>query len=368
MTGTNLTVHQIWYDNHIESDTGSLDPTAVWNTPWTITYIIDVLSKGADDFAPYIMYFDKPAGPAIGQFGPPNAGMDGTFFPMKEGYRYTIVMNMAPGKYYNLTYTWGWREHPPRVQVSEDAIKMMGAPATARSPAVPPKSLAQWEIDTFTDPVTHQFNKDYAIAQIGELAPEKRMWSDFKQALASSSSTQVKQLLADAMLSFDDWQDRTHLPRGVQADPLADVTLLYVNNTIYGSNGQEGFPKWTTRPAQYNVTLFNGDHYEHGYMNVDFGGARGWENQFQAGFNPQDDTPKGMPPSTSTGCTFTFGRHYWWINAGGPWGGIIVDPVEANGTPGKTKVQLNLNFDPPKRLKLYQFDPLHHDVAVFSLH
>ena len=36
--------------------------------------------------------------------------------------------------------------------------------------------------------------------------------------------------------------------------------------------------------------------------------------------------------------------------------------------PASTKVHLTLNFEPSRRLRLYQFDPLHHDVVVFSLH
>jgi hypothetical protein len=36
-TGGNVAVHPIWYDQHIESDTAFLDPTAVQNVPWTIT-------------------------------------------------------------------------------------------------------------------------------------------------------------------------------------------------------------------------------------------------------------------------------------------------------------------------------------------
>src|SRR5690606_35002451 len=38
---------------------------------------------------------------------------------------------------------------------------------------------------------------------------------------------------------------------------------------------------WNVRPYNYKVTVYNGDHFPHGYMNVDFGGSRGWENQFQ---------------------------------------------------------------------------------------
>jgi len=41
----------IWYDQHIESDTALLDVSQVVDVPWEITYTIDVLHKGADDFA-----------------------------------------------------------------------------------------------------------------------------------------------------------------------------------------------------------------------------------------------------------------------------------------------------------------------------
>ncbi len=57
-----------------------------------------------------------------------------------------------------------------------------------------------------------------------------------------------------------------------------------------------------------------------------------------------------------------------WPTAGGPNGAIVTPPVAANGTPGQRKVEITLNFDSPERIKLYNFDPFHHDVAVYSLH
>ncbi len=95
----------------------------------------------------------------------------------------------------------------------------------------------------------------------------------------------------------------------------------------------------------------------HGYINVDFGGARGWENQFQSSV-----------AVGGTGCDFTFGRAHWWMIAGGEWGLIDVPPVAADGTLGQHKVEIVLNFEPSSRIRLYQFDPYHHDVAVYSLH
>ncbi len=41
----------------------------------------------------------------------------------------------------------------------------------------------------------------------------------------------------------------------------------------------------------------------------------------------------------------------------------------ANGdTLSEHLIDLTWNFDPSRRLRFYQFDPLHHDVAVFSMH
>jgi len=35
---------------------------------------------------------------------------------------------------------------------------------------------------------------------------------------------------------------------------------------------------------------------------------------------------------------------------------------------GVGKFYLNMNHTPSKRLKMYNFDPLHHDIAVWSIH
>jgi hypothetical protein len=355
--GGNVDVHQVWYDGHIESDTALLDPSTVPDVPWTITYTVDCLHRCHDDFAPFVMYFDAP--PPGAMFGPPHVAMDQTFFPMADGTRNVFKLKMAPGKYYNLTYTWGWRVHPPRVQVSENSNKMMGDPL---DPSVLPKTLLQWEIDTFgPNPRASDAAKLAAIGMIGDLAPAKRMWNLLRQA-RTANCKQVAGLMDQALVAYDDWFDRTELPTGAKQleDPNADITLLYVNNTIYGKirgGGWDTWFDWQIRPQVFKVTLFNGDHFVHGYMNVDFGGSRGWENQFV----PTVD-------QGATGCKFSFGRTHWWINAGGPWGGIGVAPVDNHGNPGMHKVELTLNFEPSRRLRLYQFDPLHHDVAVFSIH
>jgi hypothetical protein len=353
--GGNVDVYQAWFDSHIESNAAFIDPSEVLDVPWTITYTVDCLHRCHDDFSPFVMYFDDPALSPPGMPPMPHVAMDQTFFPMEDGTRNVFKLKMTPGKYYNLTYTWGWRLHPPRVQVTENARKVMGG-----------KTLPQWEIDTFGPaPTSSEAAKLAAIAKIGDLAPAKQMWRLLRSARAvDSSHMQVAMYMKEVLDHLDDWLDRTELPKTVRhlVDPGADVTLFYVNNTIYGkvrNGGWDDIPGWNQRPYTYKAKLLNGDYFMHGYMNVDFGGSRGWENQFQSsvGIN-------------GIGCKFSFGRTHWWVNAGGPWGAIVVPPANPADitSVGQHRVEITLNFEPSRRLRLYQFDPLHHDVAVYSLH
>jgi len=84
--GGNVNVHQVWFDTHIESDTAFIDPSDVLGVPWTITYKIDILRRGNDDFSPFAMYFDDPA---LTKPKPPmpHIAMDQTFYNMEEGTR-----------------------------------------------------------------------------------------------------------------------------------------------------------------------------------------------------------------------------------------------------------------------------------------
>jgi hypothetical protein len=353
--GGNVDIHQVWFDTHIESDTAFLDPSDVMEVPWTITYTIDVLSRGNDDFSPFVMYFDDPA---LSKPKPPlpHVAMDQTFYNMEEATRTVFKIKMSLGKYYNLTYSWGWRSHPPRVQVTENGNKMVGG-----------KSLVQWEQSVFGGKT-----KEQAIAQIGDMSPDKRMWAAFRaaqDALAKKDYKGVSLRIGDARAAFRDWRDRTRLPRGVKPDPNSDLTLFYVNNTIYGEfkdGSRIDFPQWSLRGTTLKVTLINGDYFDHAYQNVDFGGARGWENQFQSSVK-----------SGGSGCWFTFGRVHWSMNIpmmlpdGSPFM-IMVPAAKKTGgaadTPGQYKVEITYNYEPSRRLRFYQFDPIHHDVAIFSIH
>lgn len=390
------------------------------NKPWTVTYTVNALHGSRDDFSPTGMFFDCPSKVEVGgtdhfeddeekkacpapseDLGegvvrwskkklPTGFAMDQTFFPMEDGTRTVFKIKMAPPMYYKLTYTWGWREHPPRAQAMENAHQ-----------SIPPhklKPIVWHEFDTFSD------QEATAIAKISDLAPAKRMWRVFGllddllgriETLPDdptddeSWQRQTLALLLDGRNAYLDWLDRGKLPSGFRPDENADLTMLFINNTMYGefARGGQRFHDWrkrielasvvddtTSGPAKVpndnklRVTLINADYFRHGYVNVDFGGLRGWENQF-----------KPTLKTGGAGSFFTFGRFYHRPNVVP--GSISVDPatfeLEVGGAegdvpvkviPGVHRVMIEYNFEPSRRLRFYQFDPLHHDVAIYSIH
>ncbi len=409
LIGGNVNVHQIWYDSFIESDTYCIDPSTVWDVPWTITYTVDTLNRGHEDFAPFVTYFQHPSHPTPNNLPIrlPHIGMDQTFFPMEDGTRTVYEMKMTKGMYFNLTYHWGWRQHPPRVQVHENCLKTIG-----------PKTIPQWEIDVFgEDPRADEAAKLAAIEMIGDLSPAKRMWRAFNKLHDligknnrhhGKKNKKMKRALANAQRAFYQWRDRTALPDGIEIDPESSVTLLQVNNTMYGrvtnmgpgkekGNGLRGRgnpdwsdipdnqmeqPDWTIRPFLLKVKIINGDYYQHAYTAADFGGSRGWENTFQSTLDVGGAGP-----------FFTFGRAHWWMPAGAPIardaennivsGLIPIAPAKRprngrmlnkkyqlrrNVVLGEHNVNITYNHEPSRRLRIYQFDPTHHDVSIWSMH
>lgn len=413
-TECSVDVHQIWGRQSILSDTMFIDPTEALNVTWKVNYTVDITSRGEEDFAPFVVYFDDPQD--VGAPGRNGVAMDATFFPMKIGKRYEFSLDMAPGRFWNLTYHWGWRVHSPRIQAIENARKMPGG-----------KNIVVWENEVFCSELDEDGNCTVfpndsreaqlnAISMIGELAPAKRMWRAFRKLQnfdgggnSAANNPNIQALVAEARAAFDDWTDRTRLPRGFEQDPDAELTMVYVNNTMYGTfkdnvreAAQERWTEWETRGQTLTVKLLNGDYFPHQYMNVDFGGNRGWENVYH-----------NTLPIGGQGPWFTFGRAYWFQNLfcpapvasaqpltegdlqGNPFRRLGPLPSEGDetdnpmATPGNQfcpppagqveaawtedgigfhNVEIEYRYEPSRRLRFYQFDPTHHNVQIWSVH
>lgn len=411
-------IHVLMYDSHLEADTMYIDPSLVeklpdgtWDDrPWFIEYTVDALNRGEEDFSPFAIFFDDPK--EVGGNFVPNVAMDQTFFPMEEGLRYKFTMKMPPARFYNLTYHWGWRRHPPRVQAIENVLRGFTLPDGTKVPR------NYFEKQVFGDnPRANEQAKLDAISMIGDLAPAKRMWSVLRAIRDNQSDRRwkrraLKQLAAEFDSAFFDWGNRNELPSGFVDDPDADVTLVYLNNTIYGhvkgwvNTAQPKIDAFSKRGDKVKFTLKNGDYFVHQYTNVDFGGMRGMENTFH-----------NTLPVAGAGPWFTFGRINWWVHTAGiP---TIALPPATRPAAGETsygmddfkrmdrgekmlpaagrkhrksnivgndlpdalvaanqdaegitvhRVETTFTFDPSQRLRIYQFDAFHHGVAVWSMH
>jgi len=433
-------IHQVWSRQDIRSNAMFVDiPDEALNRPWKIRYTIDIVQFGEEDFAPYHMYFDDPQD--VGGPGRPGVGMDATFFPMLPGKRYVLENAMPPGRFYSLTYHWGWRIHSPRIQALENSRKTPGG-----------KNIVQWENEVFCAELNEDgscavFPRDNrkaqlrAISMIGDAAPAKRMWHALRALERKAGGRRGRdddergrgkagkgrfdfipleyrrmnrrELIKELRAAFDDWNDRNALPRGFEKDPDADITMVYVNNTMYGEftgkkrdMAQQRWIDWETRGEKLEVRLLNGDYFPHQYMNVDFGGNRGWENIFQ-----------NTLPTGGQGPWFTFGRNFWYQNIPCPapvaaakafndrarpyrklgplpdmdrgrgrdklyapesmmqpelqlcpdGAGTVVADWTEDGF-GTHLVEITYRFEPNRRLRVYQFDPTHHNVAIWSFH
>jgi len=413
-------VHQVWGRQSIMSDTMFYDiPDEAMNREWKVRYTVDIIHRGEEDFAPFNVFFDDPAD--VGSPGRNGVAMDSTFFPMLPGYRYEFDVKMPPARFFNLTYHWGWRVHSPRIQAIENARKAPGG-----------KNIVKWENEVFCHELDEDGNctvfprdneeaKLNAISMISDYAPAKRMWHAFRKlrrfanggGRSAEKNPNVRALVEEARAAFDDWLDRNSLPDGFERDEDADLTMVYVNNTMYGAftdkardAAQQRWLDWETRGETLSVRLLNGDYFPHQYMNVDFGGNRGWENIFH-----------NTLPIDGQGPWFTFGRAYWFQNMPCPAPVAAAEPQKQKGNPfrrlgplpardraaeqaakddpdtilqpelqfcpppagtvaadhtekgfGTHLVEVTYRYEPSQRLRFYQFDPTHHNVQIWSVH
>ncbi len=449
--GTNVVdVHQVWTRRNILSDTAFICPfdtgvpdcagaADLRGQEWIIRYTIDVSRRGHEDFAPMVTYWDDPA--LRGGKRVPAIALDQTFFPMEAGKRYVFEVHMAPAKFFNLTYHWGWRIHPSRIQAIENGAKMLpcvtadntgnaGQPATGiTSPMqLVPTSLIQCEHNVFgANPKASEEAKLAAISMLSDYSPAKRMWKALRalrDMQGKGPKSLLKALVREVEEAFDDWSNRNELPRGLEPADGFDVTIAFMNNLIYGEipgipkNFQQRWDEYQTRGATLEVKIYNTDYFPHGYMNVDFGGTRGWENTFHntlplggqgpwftfgrhafmanlpglvftpAAQRPEDDSifallaeGKYRPGHSDEGRMRIGGRHKDYddmkaqmLNAGyvedefeEVAGRMDVDAVTPEGF-GEREVIIHFRHDPPQRLRFYQFDPTHHNNDIWSVH
>lgn len=173
-------------------------------------------------------------------------------------------------------YTWGWRDHPPKIQFLQPVFET--------------------EIDgeVVLDPKSKSFavrNRNLTIDGIGDAAPEKKAYTVAKAVREGTATpSEVAAMLEDPDAgprgTADDWvdlmADPLQLPpeawdileeEGIERDefgPYRYVTV-YANNEMYGNgpDGADTMESWS-QGDQFEVKVINLDDHTHYYRAVDF--------------------------------------------------------------------------------------------------
>ncbi len=269
-----VTVNMLWYDAQFDSDTFLLRVPVGADSMDTLRVHYRIYSLVKEDFSPTTVMMDVKL-PGSAAF--PFKGFDSVWTKVGRDKVAEITVDHPPLRLLRGVYTWGWREHPPRIHFLQPIFEMVNAHT----------GLTQLE------PQGESFayrNRQLTIADIGDAAPEKKMYTVAQAVLAGASPAAVLAMLTEPDVAprgtWEDWadlaEDQTQLPpeavdvltaEGIpegQFGPYRYVSV-YLNDEMYGDgpNGEK-IEGWL-QGDKLQVKVINLDKHTHYFRSVDFG-------------------------------------------------------------------------------------------------
>ena len=269
-----LDVNLFYYDGQIDSDTFLMRVPVEAHEFDTVRINYRIYSVVREDFSPTAVMLDRRL-PRSVQF--PFKGFDSVWIPFRKGEVLDVTVKQPPLGLHRGVYTWGWREHPPRIQFLQPIFEIVNA------------HTGNVELNPLGESYAVR-NRLLSIDHIGDAAPEKKMYIVAKAALEGAATHTIESWLNNAgegpAGTWEEWadlaQDQLQLPpeardilaqKGIpkgEFGPYRHVTV-YMNNEMYGDgpNGNK-FEGWD-QGERLQVLLINLDHHTHYFRNVDFG-------------------------------------------------------------------------------------------------
>jgi len=262
-------VNMLWYDGQFDADTFMIRvPVGAKEDLLHVNYKIYSLVR--EEFSPATVMLDKKTSVAL-----PFKGLDSVWVPIEAPSVTTVTVKHPPLGMLRGVYTWGWREHPPRIHFLQPIFEIVNAHTGT----------------TELDPQGRSFaerNRLLSIAWIGDAAPEKKMYNVAQAIINGAVAPDVDTMLNDT--SAGNWKDWTSLVKDQQQLPPEAWDILamedglmpgefgpyrfvsvYMNNEMYGTgpNGKGVIEKFT-QGEQVKVKVINLDEQTHFFRNVDF--------------------------------------------------------------------------------------------------
>jgi len=266
----------LWYDGQFDADTFMVRVPAAANEFDELRVHYTVYSLEGEDFSPTVVLLDHRLEGSV-QF--PYKGLDSVWTRIDGAKVTELTVDYPSLRLLRGIYTWGWREHPPRIQFLQPVYEMVNA------------HTGQVELE----PQGRSFverNRRLTIDDIGDAAPEKKTWTVVQAVLSGASPAAVSAMLDDASTAprgtWSDWadlaSDQLEIPDeawdviaaedGLSKGQFGDYRFIsvYMNNEMYGRGAVDRAKITGWRQGDtVRVKLVNLDEHTHYFRNVDFG-------------------------------------------------------------------------------------------------
>ncbi|MCB9838724.1 MAG: hypothetical protein H6813_05245 [Phycisphaeraceae bacterium] len=267
-------VNFLWYDGQFDSDTFLLRVPVAAHEFDTMRIHFRIYSLVTEDFAPTCVMLDHRL-PGSVQF--PYKGFDAVWEKIQNDKVTEITVDFPPVRLLRGVYTWGWRVHPPRIQFLQPVYEMVNAHTGAVE--LEPQGLSY-----------AYRNAQLSIDDIGDAAPEKKIYTVAQAVLGGATPAQTLAMLTDAITApagvWQGWADLLENQNGLPQeawDALAsqglspgnfgdyDYVSAYMNNEMYGDGPNGNRITGWLQGDRLKVALVNLDNHTHYFRNVDFG-------------------------------------------------------------------------------------------------
>jgi hypothetical protein len=267
--------NMLYYDGQIDSDTFLLRVPADAGEFDTVRVNYRIYSTVREDFSPTVVMLDRRL-PGGVQF--PFKGFDSVWLPFSNGEVLEFTMSLPPLRLQRGIYTWGWRDHPPRIQFLQPIFETIN------------EHTGEVELDPQGKCFAFRNRTELTIDAIGDAAPEKKMYRVAKAALDGASTRTIKQWMSrDNRGPRGEWQDWANLAGNqLQLPPEARDILaaegilpgnfgpyrmvsVYLNNEMYGDGPDGSSIEGWSQGDRFEVKVINLDNHTHYFRNVDFG-------------------------------------------------------------------------------------------------
>jgi hypothetical protein len=267
-------VNYLWYDGQFDSDTFLLRVPFVADQFDLLRIHFKIYSLVREDFAPTTVMMDHRA-PGSVQF--PFKGFDSVWTKVNNNTVTEITVDFPPLKLLRGIYTWGWRIHPPRIQFLQPIYEIENFHTKAIELEPQGKSFAER-------------NRGLTIDDIGDAAPEKKMYQVVQAVFAGKPPSKIARMLernnVAPLGTWLEWvnlaEKQNQLPpeawdilarEGIEEGEFGPYRFVtaYVNNEMYGTGPDGNKIEGWNQGDQFSVKIINLDKHTHYFRNVDFG-------------------------------------------------------------------------------------------------